>query len=47
MTHSMFLDKWAPASVLNIRGMSRVQEERRVFNEELRVLVLRAVMESG
>jgi len=38
----MFREERARASVLNIGGMSRVQEERRVFDEELRVLVLRA-----
>src|SRR6202521_218716 len=46
-THVMFLDKRAPASVLNIGGISRVQEQRRVCNEELRVLMLRAVIGVG
>src|SRR6185436_17811481 len=47
MTHAMFLDKRAPASVLDIGGMSGVQEQRRVFNEELGVLVVRAMIGVG
>src|ERR1700730_13815805 len=47
MTHAMFLDKRAPVSALNIGDISRVQEQRRVFNEELGVLVLRAMIGVG
>src|ERR1700716_4123868 len=44
MTHAMLRDKRTPASVLNIGGILRVQEQRRVCNEGLRVLMLRAVI---
>src|ERR1700674_1249451 len=46
-THVMCLDKRAPASVLNIGGISRVQKQRRVCKEELRVLMLRAMIGVG
>src|SRR5216683_1478204 len=47
MTHAMLLDKRAPASVQNIGDISRVQEQRRVFDEELGILMLRAVIGVG
>src|SRR5229473_2728737 len=47
ITHAMLLDKRAPASVLNIGDISRVQEQRRVFDEELGILMLRAVIGVG